>query len=181
MLASQKMPLDAKTNVAKMNCEILVPFLKDDQLIYYKDNGIALDLSITFSPSMLANAYFFGHPKYGNKYFETENRSPEFIDRWESAIGILDDKIVIDVGCGPGNLLAAIGGHPKVLIGTDVSEGALLQAQKLGYTTVISDAQDLPFIDQCADVVLLNAVMHHSDNAEEVLREAARLVRPGTF
>ena len=128
---------------------------------------------------MLANVYFFGHPKYGNKYFETENRSPEFIDRWESAIGILDDKIVIDVGCGPGNLLAAIGGHPKVLIGTDVSEGALLQAQKLGYTTVISDAQDLPFIDQCADVVLLNAVMHHSDNAEGVLREAARLVRPG--
>ena len=77
------------------------------------------------------------------------------------------------------NLLAAIGGHPKVLIGTDVSEGALLHAQKLGYTTVISDAQDLPFIDQCADVVLLNAVMHHSDNAEGVLREAARLVRPG--
>lgn len=130
---------------------------------------------------MLANVYFFGHPKYGNKYFETENQSPDFIDRWESAIGILDDKIVIDVGCGPGNLLAAIGGHPKVLIGTDVSEGALLQAQKLGYTTVISDAQDLPFIDQCADVVLLNAVMHHSDNAEEVLREAARLVRPGAF
>ena len=52
MLASQKMPLDAKTNVAKMNCEILVPFLKDDRLIYYKDNGIALDPSITFSPSM---------------------------------------------------------------------------------------------------------------------------------
>ena len=44
------MPLDAKTNVAKMNCEILVPFLKDDRLIYYKGNGIALDLSITFSP-----------------------------------------------------------------------------------------------------------------------------------
>lgn len=181
ILASHKIPLDAKTNVAEMNCRILVPLLKDDRLIYYKDNGIALDPSITFSPSMLANAYFFGHPKYGNKYFETENRSPEFIDRWEAAIGILDDKIVIDVGCGPGNLLAAIGGHPKVLIGTDVSECALLHAQKLGYTTVLSDAQDLPFTDQCADVVLLNAVMHHSDNAEEVLREAARLVRPGAF
>ena len=114
MLASHKIPLDAKTNVAEMNCKILVPLLKDDRLIYYKDNGIALDPSITFSPSMLANAYFFRHPKYGNKYFETENRSPEFIDRWEAAIGILDDKIVIDVGCGPGNLGVAESGYGYV-------------------------------------------------------------------
>ena len=52
MLASHKIPLDAKTNVAEMNCKILVPLLKDDRLIYYKDNGIALDPSITFSPSI---------------------------------------------------------------------------------------------------------------------------------
>lgn len=179
MQASQQIPLSVKANRTKISCETLSSFLKDDRSLYYKNNGIALDPNITFSPSMLANAYFFGHPGYGKKYFETENRSPEFIDRWQAAIGTLDDKIVIDVGCGPGNLLAAIGGTPKVLIGTDVSEGALLHAQSLGYTTVLSDAQDSPFIDQCADVVLLNAVMHHSDNFEQVLREAARLVRPG--
>jgi ubiquinone/menaquinone biosynthesis C-methylase UbiE len=179
MQTSQQTSLDAESFFKKESREILAPFLKDDRQLYYKNNGIALDPNITFSPSMLANAYFFGHPSYGKKYFETENRSPEFIDRWQAAIGTLDDKIVIDVGCGPGNLLAAIGGTPKVLIGTDVSEGALLQAQKLGYTTVLSDAQDVPLIDQCADVVLLNAVMHHSDDFEKVLREAARLVRPG--
>ncbi len=179
MKISQQIPLNAKTDSTQKNSEILSPFLKDDRPIYYKNNGIALDPTITFSPSMLANAYFFGHPSYGKKYFETENRSPEFVDRWQAAIGTLDDKIVIDVGCGPGNLLAAIGGTPKVLIGTDISEGALLHAQKLGYTTMLSDAQDLPLIDQCADVVLLNAVMHHSDDFEGVLREAARLVRPG--
>jgi SAM-dependent methyltransferase len=179
MQSSQQTPPDVKTNLKKTNRVILDPFLKNDRPIYYKNNGIALDPAITFSPAMLANAYFFGHPIYGKKYFETENRSPEFIDRWRSAIGTLDDKIVIDVGCGPGNLLAAIGGTPKVLIGTDVSEGALLHAQSLGYTTLLSDAQDLPLADQCADVVLLNAVMHHSDNAEDVLREAVRLMRPG--
>jgi SAM-dependent methyltransferase len=171
--------LETKHFCIKATLDILTPFLKDDRLIDCKNNGIALDPSVKFSPSMLANAYFFGHPSYGKKYFETENRSPEFIDRWQTAIGSLDDQIVIDIGCGPGNVLAAIGGHPKILIGTDVSEGALLHAQTLGYTTVLSDAQNLPFIDQCADVVLLNAVMHHSDRPEDVLREAARLVRPG--
>lgn len=179
MKASQQISLDLTSSCTKMTRKILTSFLKDDRLIHYKNNGIALDPNITFSPSMLANAYFFGHPSYGKKYFETENRSPEFVDRWQAAVGSLDGKIVIDVGCGPGNLLAAIGGTPKVLIGTDVSEGALLHAQKLGYTTLLSDAQDSPLIDRCADVVLLNAVMHHSDDFEKVLREAARLVRPG--
>jgi SAM-dependent methyltransferase len=159
--------------------EILAPFLKSDRPIHYKENGITVDPNLTCSPSMLANAYFFGHPSYGEKYFKTENRSTFFVDRWQAAIGTLDNKIVIDVGCGPGNLLAAIGGNPKILIGTDVSEGALLKAQTLGYTTMLSDAQDIPLIDQCADVVMLNAVMHHSDDAEMVLREAARLVKPG--
>ena len=159
--------------------DFFTPFLICDRPIHYRNDGIAMDVEIKYSPSMLANAYFFGHPIYGQKYFETENRSPEFIDRWQAAIGTLDDKVVIDIGCGPGNLLAAIGGKPKVLIGTDISEGALLNAQKLGYATMLADAQDMPLIDRCADVVMLNAVMHHSDNMELVLREAARLVRPG--
>ena len=75
--------------------------------------------------------------------------------------------------------MAAIGGSPKTLIGTDISEGALLHSQTLGYTTLLADAQDMPLVDQCADIVMLNAVMHHSDNMEAVLRESARLVRPG--
>lgn len=179
MKTSQPIELSCRINSKKTPIEFLTSLIKSDCLIFHKKNGIALDPNVTFSPSMLANAYFFGHPRYGKKYFETENRSPEFIDRWQAAVGTLDDKIVIDVGCGPGNLLAAIGGNPKVLIGTDVSEGALLHAQELGYTTVLCDAQDLPFVDQCADVVLLNAVMHHSDDCEAVLREAARLVKPG--
>ena len=83
----QQLMLEAEISSSKTICEILVPFLKDDRLIYYKDNEIALDPSITFSSLMLANAYFFGHPSYGKKYFETENRSLEFVDRWQAAIG----------------------------------------------------------------------------------------------
>jgi SAM-dependent methyltransferase len=155
------------------------PFVRSDRNLHLNDDGIAIDPYIQHSLSMLANGYFFGHPVYGKKYFETENRSPEFIDRWSAAIGTLDDKIVIDVGCGPGNLLASLGGKPKTLIGLDISHGALQVAQTLGYQTILADVQDIPLVSECADVVMLNAVMHHSDDAEKVLREAARLVRPG--
>lgn len=155
------------------------PFIRSDRKLQIDDHGVAIDPYICYSQSMLANAYFFGHPVYGEKYFKTENRSPEFIDRWQAAIGTLDDKIVIDVGCGPGNLLASLGGKPKMLIGLDISHGALRVAQTLGYQTILADVQDLPLVSGCADVVMLNAVMHHADDMETVLREAARLVRPG--
>jgi SAM-dependent methyltransferase len=155
------------------------PFVSPDRKLQVDAQGIAIDPYIQHSLSMLANAYFFAHPIYGKKYFDTENRSPEFIDRWSAAIGTLDDKVVIDVGCGPGNLVAALGGKPKTLIGLDISHGALKVAQTLGYQTILADVQDLPLVSGCADVVMLNAVMHHSDDPEKVLREAARLVRSG--
>jgi ubiquinone/menaquinone biosynthesis C-methylase UbiE len=66
-----------------------------------------------------------------------------------------------------------------LLIGVDVSLGALKMAQEVGYTSVLADAQHLPFISEFADVVMLNACLHHCDDMAKVLAEAARLVRPG--
>ena len=132
-----------------------------------------------WSKGMQANAYFFAHPKYGEKYFKTENCSKAFGERWQAAMGSWDDKVVIDVGCGPGNLYATIGGAPRVLIGIDISHGALEKAAQRGYTPVLADAHALPLIDNCADIVTLNAVLHHCDDMVKVLTEAARLVRPG--
>ena len=61
---------------------------------------------------MRANADFFGHELYRGKYLKTENCSQAFGERWQAAIGSWDDKIAIDIGCGPGNLYATIGGTP---------------------------------------------------------------------
>jgi SAM-dependent methyltransferase len=132
-----------------------------------------------WSLGMLANDSFFGDPEYGKKYFELENSSRSFGKRWQAAIGNWDGKIVVDIGCGPGNLYAAVGGSPRLLIGVDISHGALKHAQQLGYTPLLADAHDLPFVTGFADVVTLNAVLHHCDDMARVLDRAARLVRPG--
>lgn len=128
---------------------------------------------------MQANAYFFGHPKWGETYFKTENRSDAFGERWRTAMGSWDDKVVVDVGCGPGNLYASIGGSPRVLIGVDISRGALKMAMQLGYTPLLADAQNIPLISGFADIVTANALLHHCDDMAKVLAEVARLVRPG--
>jgi SAM-dependent methyltransferase len=128
-----------------------------------------------FSPGMAANAYYFGHPKWAKTRIDVVHRYPELAQRWLALAGTWDDKIVVDVGCGPGNLH----GSPKVLIGIDVSVGALVLAQRIGYTPLRADAQDIPLASEFPDVVALNATLHHCDNMARVLGEAARLVRPG--
>lgn len=132
-----------------------------------------------WSPGMVANSSFFSDPEFGLKYFQLENSSKAFGRRWQAAIGNWDDKTVVDIGCGPGNLYAAVGGQPRSILGIDISHGALIHARELGYTPLLADAHDLPLRDGCADIVTLNAVLHHCDNMARVLAEAARLVKPG--
>lgn len=128
---------------------------------------------------MQANASFFGDPEFGEKYFKLENSSQAFSNRWQAAIGDWDAKIVVDIGCGLGNLYAAVGGSPRTIFGVDISHGALVHATQQGYTPLLADAHHLPFIDGFADIVTLNAALHHCDDMARVLAQAARLVRPG--
>jgi SAM-dependent methyltransferase len=131
-----------------------------------------------YSTSMLANSYFFGHSQWSKVYFEEESWNINFKERWLAAIGNWDDKIVVDIGCGPGNVYATLGGAPRLLIGVDISLGALKHARQVGYIPFLADAQDLPFVDSFADIVVANATLHHCDDMAKVLAEAARLVRP---
>jgi ubiquinone/menaquinone biosynthesis C-methylase UbiE len=155
--------------------------------IDWDTGGIPTGKIAKWTQGMRANADFFGHESYGQKYFKTENCSQAFGERWQAAIrqgrrdanGSWDGKIAIDIGCGPGNLYATIGGKPQAIIGVDISRGALEQAIQIGYIPLLADAHHIPLVDSCADVVTLNAVLHHCDDMVAVLTEAARLVRPG--
>lgn len=129
-----------------------------------------------------ANRYYFDQPEWAENYFQACHRDDSFIDCWKSAAGHWHDKVVIDIGCGPGNVYAALKsscGTPKTLIGVDVSLNALKMARKIGYTPVLADAHNLPLKSGCADLVVINACLHHCDDMQKVLSEAARLVRPG--
>ncbi len=150
----------------------------DSKVFFNEDNILTCELP-PFTPSMEANSYFFGHPVWGKEYFETSHRHEKFRARWHAATGSWDNQVVVDVGCGPGNIFATVGGKPKVLIGVDISSGALKMAKEVGYTPLLADAHRIPLADGCADIVVANATLHHCDDMAVVLAEAARLVKPG--
>ncbi len=131
------------------------------------------------SESFKANAYYFNNQEWAEEYLTFCHREETFKDRWKTAVGDWSQKTVIDIGCGPGNIFANFAEKPALLIGVDIAPGSLNYAAKNGYTAVLADAHDLPFSSGVADVVMLNAALHHCENMSDVLKEAARLVKPG--
>ena len=153
-------------------------YLTSDR-IQYPNDGIAVAPDLLYSQGMLANAYFFGHSVWAKKDFQREAHNPFWKSRWQKVIPSWDQKIVVDIGCGFGHVLATLGGNPALMIGVDISLDALKHAQKMGYTPLLANAEDLPLKSGFADIVTLDAAIHHCDNMTNVLREAARLLKPG--
>lgn len=147
----------------------LKPYLASDKIVNSQSGEIPTCPISVFTKGMHANSYFFGHPEWGKEYFETAHRSKPFKERWNAVMGSWDDKIIVDIGCGPGNVYATVGGSPKLLIGVDISVGALKIAREVGYAPILADAHHLPFVNGFADIVVANATIHHCDDMGRIL------------
>ena len=87
---------------------------------------------------------------------------------------------VLDLGCGDGHFAAATfaaGDRPEV--GLDPWWGPLREAhrQQVYALSVLASGQRLPFADGQFGTVISNSVLEHIPQVDEVLREAARVLR----
>jgi SAM-dependent methyltransferase len=108
------------------------------------------------------------------------NPSPLFCDKISKAANL------IDIGCGVGRLVSALQRRPDLVIGVDCSLTALLDRSliDLGAARVAGDAHRLPFRDEVASAVSLQAVLTVIPTVEEQLSVAAevtRILAPGGF
>jgi SAM-dependent methyltransferase len=90
---------------------------------------------------------------------------------------------VLDVGCGAGSIAKAVKrARPDLeVLGCDLSESALATARVApeGVDFRLATAERLPFDDGTLDFVWIVDVLEHVDDPERVLREVARVLKPG--
>ncbi|WOJ90609.1 class I SAM-dependent methyltransferase [Methylocapsa polymorpha] len=170
VIKSQKYDIDPASELRLM--------LKPDAVIDWS-GPIPIDATIQMSEGIAAHSRYFGNLNWMMGYFNYVHRDPAFRERWTAALGDVTDKVVVEIGCGPGNVFSTLGVKPKVLIGVDVAAGALEQARTTGYQPLLADAHDLPLSSGVADIVILNATIHHCEHMVRVIEEAGRLVAPG--
>ncbi len=98
------------------------------------------------------------------------------------------DMRLLDVGCGPGTITAALAEIVGTAIGVDIEPNAIAAAKQLaahsGATNlsfVEADMIALPFEDGAFDAVFFHAVLYHQSRAKlaETLAEARRVLKPG--
>jgi len=87
-----------------------------------KDNHYEVPIESP-STAIQANDFYFSNPDWAKEYLQYCHRSDHFRNRWQAASGDWTGKIVVDVGCGPGNVFATLGGNPALLVGVDVAAG----------------------------------------------------------
>lgn len=94
--------------------------------------------------------------------------------------------VALDVGSGPGNVTASLAraaGPDGLAIGVDISEPMLARAvsaqagPNVGF--IRADAQRLPMRDETVDAAVSLAVLQLIPNPTTVLREMARVLKPG--
>jgi ubiquinone/menaquinone biosynthesis C-methylase UbiE len=86
---------------------------------------------------------------------------------------------LLDVGCGGCTHAVVFAEHGWTVVGVDVSPAQLRLAQQRGVDVVEADAAALPFDSASFDAVVSMFTHTDVDDFAAVLREVARVLRPG--
>jgi 2-polyprenyl-6-hydroxyphenyl methylase / 3-demethylubiquinone-9 3-methyltransferase len=111
---------------------------------------------------------------------ENAARNPWILERIQTLRGRACD--ILDIGCGAGFLANALASFGHRVTGIDLSAKSLNVAAQRDATQSVRymqlDAFALPFADQSFDVVCAMDFLEHVEMPYQIVREAARLLRP---
>ncbi len=124
---------------------------------------------------------------YAQADFEEENQA--FVDRFQELFGDLGEGLIIDMGCGPGDIPIRLArSQPKSqIIGIDASTRMIAYAEEAVKAANLDDRvsflchriQDLN-LPQLPDALVSNSLVHHLPNPLRFWYCVKMLVKPGS-
>jgi ubiquinone/menaquinone biosynthesis C-methylase UbiE len=91
----------------------------------------------------------------------------------------LENKLILDLGCGEGKVSSIIFDGDLDIIGLDNSKEDIIKAKGRGNyrELILGDAQWLPFSDRSIDIVFSNSVLEHIPDIFMVLKGVSRILQ----
>lgn len=86
---------------------------------------------------------------------------------------------LLDIGCGDGRITERAGRAGVTAVGVDASLAMCRAAAQRGVSVIQSSASALPLAPDAFDAVYSNAALHWVSDHPAVVREIARVLRPG--
>lgn len=128
------------------------------------------------------------HDKWKSAYRTSENS--KFYELACNVISEYFEKtngLVLDAGCGTGEKSMHLSMHGYEVVGVDIAQVALIDAQKKCQENHFSDKiklmqvnlQKLAFSDAAFGAIVIWGVLMHVPNLEEVVAELCRVLKPG--
>ena len=98
-----------------------------------------------------------------------------------AALALEPGNVVVDLGCGTGDLSAGARAHGARPVGVDLSAGMLAGARRRGDSPVLlrADAARLPLADASCDRAVSGFALRNFDSIADVLADCARVMKPG--
>lgn len=88
--------------------------------------------------------------------------------------------LILDVGCGPGRVMACLAARGLRAVGLDLSRASVqLMTERTGGAGVVGNGLRLPFPDGSADRVIADGVIHHTSDPFAAFAESCRVLKPG--
>ncbi|ACS99827.1 class I SAM-dependent methyltransferase [Paenibacillus sp. JDR-2] len=91
----------------------------------------------------------------------------------------------LDIATGGGHVAKKLSSFVNTVFAADLTRPMLetarqfIQPDRENVEFVVSDAENLPFLDQTFDIVTCRIAAHHFPNPEQFVREAARVLKQG--
>jgi SAM-dependent methyltransferase len=103
----------------------------------------------------------------------------------ELAVGVLEwlaaqpGEVILDLGCGDGQLTQRIAATGARVLGVDASPQMVAAARARGVTAEQANAEALPYPDASFDAVFSNAALHWVNDQDGMMAAVRRVLKPG--